>query len=111
MSVLRVWRAPIDEKRADEYERFARDRSLPMFRRQEGFLGVLFARAREECVVVTVWRDEDAVARLAASPSYQETVAAISASGLLVGDASAEVYNLHAVEVGAGGFATPASSP
>lgn len=100
MSVLRVWRTRIDETRADEYERFASDRSLPMFRRQEGFLGVLFARARDECVVVTVWQDEDAVARLAASPAYQETVAAISASGLLVGDASVELYHVHGGDVG-----------
>ena len=32
----------MDIGRIGEYERFAGDRSLPMFRQQPGFLGVLF---------------------------------------------------------------------
>jgi len=52
--IVRIWRTGLDEMRADEYERFAREHSLPMFRRRAGFRGVLFARAEHGRVVITL---------------------------------------------------------
>jgi hypothetical protein len=46
--IARIWRTSIDETRADQYLDFARSRSLPMFRSQQGFVGALFARQRAE---------------------------------------------------------------
>jgi hypothetical protein len=43
--IVRIWRTGIDGSRAEDYERFARDRSLPMFRAQTGFRGALFTTA------------------------------------------------------------------
>ena len=34
--IARVWRTGIDPERAAEYDVFAAERSLPMFRRQDG---------------------------------------------------------------------------
>jgi hypothetical protein len=41
--VVRIWRTGLHESRAREYEDFARNVSLPMFRRHDGIRGVLFA--------------------------------------------------------------------
>ena len=44
----RIWRTHVLLDRAVEYEAFARDVSLPMFRQQQGFEGVLMLRRDEE---------------------------------------------------------------
>ncbi|MCP3805003.1 antibiotic biosynthesis monooxygenase [Allokutzneria sp. A3M-2-11 16] len=93
--VLRQWRTHVDEARADEYERFARERSLPMFREHDGLIGVLFAREGTECVVITLWENAEAVRRLEESSLYQRTVAEISAAGFLTGTSSVEAIPLH----------------
>jgi heme-degrading monooxygenase HmoA len=81
--IARIWRAEIDPMRADEYERFAQERSLPMFRSHAGFRGCALARNGGDCTVVTLWdRPEDAAA-LEGSDRYRETVAAIMAAGFV----------------------------
>lgn len=81
--ILRVWRAEIDPARAAEYERFARERSLPMFRSHNGFRGCTFLRDGADCTVVTAWAGPGDVAALEASDHYRETVAAIMAAGFI----------------------------
>ena len=93
--LVRIWRTHIDEARAPEYEAFARQRSLPMFRAQQGFAGVLFARDDASCAVISFWRDAAAVDALAQSASYDETATALAATGMVVGAASVEVFELH----------------
>jgi heme-degrading monooxygenase HmoA len=80
--VARIWRTGLDRSRAGEYDAFARTRSLPMFERQDGFHGVLFATAGDERVVITLWRDR-AAAALEQSSDYRATVRAIEAAGFL----------------------------
>ena len=93
--MVRIWRTRVDADRLDEYERFASERSKPMFEAQQGFRGVLFARAGGACAVISIWRDRDAVEQLENSKSYQQTVSAIVATGLLIDDSSVEVLELH----------------
>jgi heme-degrading monooxygenase HmoA len=81
--VARIWRTGLDRSRADEYDDFARTRSLPMFERHDGFRGVLFATAGDERVVITLWRDRAAAAALEHSRDYRATVRAIEATGFL----------------------------
>ena len=81
--IARIWRSGLDASRRDEYERFAAERSLPMFQRRHGCLGVLFGAGEEECVVVSLWTDRDAVDRLEVDPEYRATVDAIVAAGFL----------------------------
>ncbi|PJJ71377.1 heme-degrading monooxygenase HmoA [Diaminobutyricimonas aerilata] len=92
--IARIWRTGLDESRADEYTAFATERSLPMFRRQPGFRGLVFARAAEGRVVITFWDDAESVARLDASSDYRETVAAIGAAGFLREPQSVEVFEV-----------------
>jgi hypothetical protein len=72
-----------------------------MIRRQLGFRGVLFARAKEDAAVISLWSDATAVGIMEHSHSYQATVARIVATGFLEGEAHVEVYDLH------GGALTP----
>jgi heme-degrading monooxygenase HmoA len=93
--IARTWYTEIDPDRAEEYERFARDISLPMFRAQAGFAGVLMLRDGARCQVITVWRDREAIEALDRSPSYQETVAKIVARGFLRGEQGVEIIDAH----------------
>jgi heme-degrading monooxygenase HmoA len=93
--IVRIWRTGIDPARAEDYERFAGERSLPMFRRQAGFRGVLFASGDEtERVVLSFWENEGAVEELGRSPTYRETVEALLATGILAGEQTVEVLDV-----------------
>lgn len=92
--IVRLWRARVAPGRAEDLETFARARSLSMLERQTGFEGVMFLREGDDWVTVTLWRDADAVEALATSPSYEEVVREITASGLLVGEQSVASFTL-----------------
>ncbi|WP_432512910.1 antibiotic biosynthesis monooxygenase family protein [Kineococcus sp. SYSU DK001] len=98
--ILRVWRTEVDEARAAEYERFAREVSLPMFTRHEGHLGVLMGRQGSRCVVITCWRTAADVAALEASEDYRDVVARIVAAGFAEPGQSTETFDAHLSEVG-----------
>lgn len=93
--IMRIWRTQVDEARAAEYERFAAEESLPMFRAHRGFEGHLFGRRGSENIVVTLWRDNAAADALEASPRYHDTVARINAAGFLVGRSQVDRFQLH----------------
>jgi heme-degrading monooxygenase HmoA len=93
--IARIWRTQVDSTRLEEYQRFAETYSLPMFRAQGGFLGVLFVGVESERAVISLWEDAEAAAALDSSPSYRETVARISAAGFLSGGSSVEVFEVH----------------
>jgi heme-degrading monooxygenase HmoA len=98
--ILRVWRTRIDEARSREYRVFAQERSLPMFRQQAGFVGVLFAQHGAERAVISLWRDFESVEALASSESYQATVGEIVGTGFLQGESSVEVFELEGAFLG-----------
>jgi heme-degrading monooxygenase HmoA len=93
--IARIWRAKVERDRVNEYERFAAEQSLPMFRGRAGFLGVLFARDEGDCAVITLWDDVAAVAALETSARYRETVARITEMRFFVGDQSVEILHVH----------------
>jgi heme-degrading monooxygenase HmoA len=92
--VARIWRTQIDVTRADDYRRFAHSKSLPMFREQQGFAGVLFAASGAERAVITLWQDIASAERLDRSDTYKSTVAEIEATGFLRGESTVEVFEL-----------------
>ncbi|QKG72556.1 antibiotic biosynthesis monooxygenase family protein [Erythrobacter mangrovi] len=100
MTIARIWKATVIEGRAPEYETFARDISLPMFRQQDGFEGVAMMRNGNECTVLTFWRDEEAIRRLDQSESYLATVNSILAVGFLESTEDAVLSSLHLAELG-----------
>jgi heme-degrading monooxygenase HmoA len=90
----------VKPERFEEYERFAQERSLPMFREQRGFIGVLFLREEaDRAAVLTLWEDEQAVEELEASSAYRQTVEAILGSGFLSKEQSVEVFEVHGGQV------------
>jgi heme-degrading monooxygenase HmoA len=99
--IVRIWRTGIDLSRSAEYQEFARTRSLPMFERHDGFLGVLFTTSGEERVVITLWRDREAAAALERSSDYRATVQAIEETGFLRPPQRIEVLEIHDARVDA----------
>jgi hypothetical protein len=82
--IVRIWRTGLHEPRAADYERFALERSLPMFQRREACLGVLFTSVPDgRRAVVTLWDDAAAIERLDHDPEYRATVEAILSEGFL----------------------------
>jgi heme-degrading monooxygenase HmoA len=91
----RIWFTQVVPGRFEEYERFAREISLPMFQSQTGYRGVLMAGDGSERLVITLWESDEAIAALDTSPTYKDTVSKIVATGFLTGDQSVEVYDTH----------------
>jgi heme-degrading monooxygenase HmoA len=83
------------EARALEYERFAAEESLPMFRQQDGFRGVFFGRQGPDCAVITLWRDLASADALEESTTYRDIVGRIGAAGFLVGRSKVERFEIH----------------
>jgi quinol monooxygenase YgiN len=83
MTVARTWRARVDAGRLDDYLAFLHERSIPMFSALPGCLGAVFLRDRDQVTVVSVWSDGSAIDALTTSSLYNETVAALDASGIL----------------------------
>jgi heme-degrading monooxygenase HmoA len=92
--IVRIWRTHIDQARAGEYLDFAQSKSLPMFRAQPGFAGMLFAAHEAERAVLTLWDDLAAVEALNTSHAYTDTVEAIEATGVVRGPSTVEVLEL-----------------
>lgn len=93
--IMRIWRTQVDVARATEYERFAAEQSLPMFRAHRGFSGVLFGRHGADCIVITLWEDDAAADALEDSPRYRDTVGRITTTGFLTGPSRTERFTLH----------------
>lgn len=93
--IARLWKTGLKRDRIAAYETFAREISLPMFQEQDGFLGCVMSRDADKGLVLTFWRDQQAVDRLAHSPSYLATVRRILAADLLAGEQSTEVTQTH----------------
>jgi heme-degrading monooxygenase HmoA len=93
--ILRVWRAKLNPARLEEYRRFERERSLPIYRKQPGLLGVLFLReAEDRAAEITLWEDRGTLEALASSPSYRRAVRELAESGLLVREQSVEIFEV-----------------
>jgi SAM-dependent methyltransferase/heme-degrading monooxygenase HmoA len=96
----RLWKTGLKAGRGSAYEAFAREISLPMFRAQEGFLGCVMSRDEETGLVMTFWKDENAVKTLNGSPSYNETVAKILAADVLTTKQTITVGMVHLLDLG-----------
>ena len=96
----RTWRCTIDPDRAGDYEDFAREVSLPMFRIQPGFRGCLMARRGAECEVLTLWDGPEAIEALNGSDSYHATVAKILATGFIRQEQGTTITQVHLASLG-----------
>ena len=90
--LIRTWRTAIDYERVDEFEQFAHSYSLPMFKNQPGCLGAVFSRTGADTTTFSFWEDRESIDQLTSSPSYQETVERIKATGLLRGESEVKIY-------------------
>lgn len=84
--LARTWTVAIDPTQAEEYEAFARDVSLPMFRSAPGCAAVVMEREGGDCTVLTVWRSPEELRTFENAAGYLSTVDAILARGFLRGE-------------------------
>jgi heme-degrading monooxygenase HmoA len=91
--IVRIWRTAVRDWRLDDYRDFAQRRSLPMFGQQSGCRGVVFASGAKDCAVISFWDDEDDVARLDSSPTYQEVAGSLLDADILQGEQRVEVFD------------------
>ena len=97
--ITRIWHTLVQESRAADYERFAQEISLPMFRLQKGYLGIIMAREKERCIVISLWESVASIQALDTSPTYKATVAKILAQGFVFGEQTTEVFETHLFEM------------
>ncbi len=90
--IARLWRTHVDVDRLEDFQKFANEQSLPMFKKQPGFLGCQFWHNPEGSVTLSLWEDMAAIEALDHSETYQQTVKDIHASGLIRGEQSIEVF-------------------
>jgi heme-degrading monooxygenase HmoA len=100
--IARIWRTTVDSQRAADYEDFARTVSLPMFRQQQGYAGVIMGRSGDSCIVMTLWHSKSDVDALDRSRSYKNAVQQILAKGFLLGEQTTEAFDVHTLDVRAG---------
>ena len=92
---MRIWTTRYDPARRAELEAFAHTVSLPMFHRQQGLRGVLFAATGDHFATVTFWESHEAIRTLEQeSVEYADAVRRITLTGLLVGEQRVEVFEL-----------------
>jgi heme-degrading monooxygenase HmoA len=93
--LMRIWTTRYDPARRAELEAFAHTVSLPMFRRQQGLRGVLFAASGDHFVTVTFWESHEAIRKLEQeSADYADAVRRLMLTGLLVGEQRVEVFEV-----------------
>jgi heme-degrading monooxygenase HmoA len=93
--LLRIWTTRYDPARRAELEAFAHSVSLPMFHRQQGLVGVLFAANGDHFATVTFWDSQEAIRKLEQeSADYAEVVRRITLAGFLVGEQRVEVLEV-----------------
>ncbi len=93
--LARSWITRVRLDRANEYEQFAKDISLPMFRSHPGCFGVVMIREGDQCRVTTFWRSVEAMHDFEESEIYRSTVARILAAGFLYGEQQIQVEKPH----------------
>ena len=89
--LVRIWSTKIVKGREAAYLEFAREVSIPMFRKQEGLLGVRVLLTAGKTQVLTFWRDTDSMRALEYNQLYLSTVDRIRAAGFLEGLPSVEI--------------------
>ncbi len=93
--IVRRWITGICLDRANEYEQFAEEVSLPMFQSHPGCCGVVMIREGDRCRVTTFWRSAEAMHDFEETEIYRSTVARILAAGLLHGEQQIQVEEPH----------------
>jgi hypothetical protein len=82
--IARVWRCEIAVDRADDYDTFARERSLHTFRAHQGFRGAAFLGEGPARTVLTLWSTTSDIEALERSVLYRKTVNAIMSTGFIL---------------------------
>ncbi len=82
--VAHVWRMRAKKKKAEEYEKFGRQVTLPALRKIKGCVDAHFMRAearKPEYLWVVLWEDLDALEAARNDPAWKEQIKKFEAGG------------------------------
>ncbi|HYJ69686.1 MAG TPA: hypothetical protein VEX15_18690 [Nocardioidaceae bacterium] len=82
--IARVWRCEIAVDRGDDYDMFARERSLHTFQAHHGFRGAAFLGRGPARTVLPLWSTTSDIEALERSVLYRKTVDAIMSAGFIL---------------------------
>ena len=91
--IVRIWSTGLIEEMKDGYLNFAKNNSLPMFRQQEGILGVNVLVKEDKSLVLTYWNNMEDIIKMENNALYKHTVAAIQISGFLKAPQDVEIFD------------------
>ena len=97
-----MWRTGYDPERLDDLERFAKERSTPMFESFAGCLGHIYSHDDESFLTISLWIGRHAIKAAEASELYRETVSALERTGVLRGSQTVEVLKVSSLNMGWG---------
>jgi heme-degrading monooxygenase HmoA len=90
--IVRLWEAEVQPSDMQQYGEWEKTRSLPMFEKLPGCLGVLFLRSANSCFALSFWKDMESVDALESNQLYKATSAAYEQSGMLRGSPTLTVF-------------------
>jgi heme-degrading monooxygenase HmoA len=90
--IVRLWKVKVDPDRIEQYALWEITRSLPMFKKLRGCLGVFFLRSKEHCLALSMWQDMAAVHALKDCELYINTSRDYEQSGMLIGEPELQVF-------------------
>jgi hypothetical protein len=91
--------ASVLPSRVEDYRAFARERLLPAYRGQSGLVAIFLVEREDVQGTLSFWKDRPAIEGFYASPAYQALAKHLLASGLLVGEASLQTFEIQGGEV------------
>jgi hypothetical protein len=81
--IVRVWEAVVIAGKENAFAQFAREKSLPMFEKQQGLLGVFITLDGNLSKVFTIWSHSRFIKVMESSALYLQTVDEIMKLSLL----------------------------
>ena len=90
--IARIWHTGIVAGKVDDYQEFANQKSLPMFRQQKGLIGVQILTQKDKSLVITLWNDENDIHKMEQNPVYIQTVNEIIETGFLTDEQHVEIF-------------------
>jgi hypothetical protein len=97
--VARLWMVAVEPGRLEEYRAFTRERFLPAYHAQTGLVAVFFVEREGACGTLSLWTDRTAIEGFYSSAGYQALAKQLLASGLLVGEASLQTFDVRGGDV------------
>lgn len=91
----RIWRIEYKKEEKDKLIQFANKVSKPFLTSRPGNRGVFFLSQGKYWLTITFWDNKRSIAEMENDANYQNIVDEIHMLGVLVGESSTEIWEVH----------------